>query len=152
MACLKLFSKNKAAQPQAKAKGRQAEPGEKKEPLAKAPIFQVETVRNPFPIYHPADSTLDELEDLVRKVSQDAAVRFKIACVLFEHKIAFDDLVFGITDPERSGSGGKVPVVTVLSPVAVNPVVWIMAAGDVSSTMSASEYGGFSVVIAPVDE
>lgn len=156
MACFKLFSRPKASPPHPKAEAVKAEavkeePAEK-EPLAQAPVFQVETMRNPFPIYYPADATLGELEDLVGKVSLDAAVRFEIACVLFQHKIGFQDLVFGIGDPECSAHGGKVPVVTVLSPVAVDPVAWIMAAQDISSAMSDTEYGRFSVVIAPASD
>lgn len=146
MACLKLFSKTKASQPKAKP-----EPVEK-EPLAQAMVFQVETMRNPFPLYYPANATLGELEDLVRKVSQDATVRFELVCVLFEHKIGFQDLVFGLANPECSANGGKVPEVTVLSPVAVDPVAWIMAAQDVASAMLNTEYGIFSVAIAPADE
>lgn len=148
MACLKLFSKTKASQPQPQPK---PEPVEK-EPLAQALVFQVETMRNPFPLYYPANATLSELEDLVRKVSQDAAVRFELACVLFEHKIGFQDLVFGLANPECSANGGKVPEVTVLSPVAVDPVAWIIAAQDIASAMLNTEYGMFSVAIAPAVE
>lgn len=157
MACLKLFSKPKASQPQAQPQPRRRrQPKPKpapvdKELLAQAPVFQTETMRNPFPVYRPANATPSELEDLVRKVSQDAAVRFELACILFEHKIGFQDLVFGLGKPECSGNGGKVPEVTVLSLVAVNPVAWIMAAVDIASAMSTSEYGSFSVVIAPAD-
>lgn len=137
MAFLKRLSRHKASKPAKEV----------------APDCHTFHYHNPVPVSsrselsHLVEET--ELQDLVRQAADDVSLRFEIGCILFDHKVGVEDIVFEL---EESRFGGKIPVVRVVARTPVKPITWAFVSSYIMSPLWTRDLKMFWVDVVPAGE
>lgn len=108
---------------------------------------------NPIPVSSRSELTHlveeTELQDLVRQAADDVSLRFEIGCILFDHKVGVEDIVFEL---EESRFGGKITVVRVVARQPLTAITWAFVSFYIMSPLWARDLKMFWVDVVPAGE